>query len=64
LLPVKATFSAFTTTTKSPVSMCGVKVGLCLPRSTRAMSLASRPTGLFAASTMNQDRSISEGLAV
>src|SRR5262249_26042207 len=43
LLPVSRTFSAFTTTTKSPASMCGEKPGLCLPRSTSATRVASRP---------------------
>src|SRR3989442_4701427 len=47
-LPVKTTFSALTTTTKSPVSMCDVKVGLTLPRRTlrseeHTSELQSRP---------------------
>ena len=36
LLPDTAIFSALTMTTKSPVSMCGANVGLCLPRSSVA----------------------------
>src|SRR5439155_8670475 len=43
-LPVSRTFSAFTTTTKSPQSAWGVKVGLCLPRKTLAMVVATRPS--------------------
>src|SRR5437899_4561478 len=43
-LPVSRTFSAFTTTTKSPQSACGVKIGLCLPRRTLAMVVAARPS--------------------
>jgi hypothetical protein len=36
--------------TLSPMSMCGVKVGLCLPRRRMATSVASRPTTRFSAS--------------
>jgi hypothetical protein len=43
LLPVIATLSALMITTKSPVSMCGVNIGLCLPRSSTAAWVASRP---------------------
>ena len=46
LLPVTATFSALITTTKSPVSMCGVYSGLRLPRSTSAICVASAPERL------------------
>ncbi len=44
LSPDSATLSALTTMTKSPVSTCGAKVGLCLPRSRVATWLASRPS--------------------
>src|SRR6202008_3889418 len=39
-----------------------VYMGLCLPRSTRATSVATRPSTLPAASTTNQRRSISPAL--
>ena len=35
--PVNLTLEALTTTTKSPVSTCGVNVGLCFPRRTFAI---------------------------
>jgi hypothetical protein len=41
---------------KSPVSMCGVKIGLCLPRSRAAIWVASRPSPLSDASTTYQAR--------
>src|SRR4051812_33263415 len=56
LLPVSRTFSAFTTTTKSPVSAWGVKVGLCLPRSMLAICVAARPRTLSFTSTTTQFR--------
>src|SRR2546426_2274156 len=43
-LPVRRTFSAFTTTTKSPASRCGVKLGLFLPRRRSATCTARRPS--------------------
>src|SRR4051812_8693272 len=43
--------------TKSPVSTCGVKTGLSLPRRTIAMRLARRPSGLSDASTTHHFRS-------
>jgi len=43
-LAVSATLPAFTMTTKSPVSTCGAKVGLCLPRSSVAAWVAKRPS--------------------
>src|SRR5262245_27100670 len=38
------------TTTWSPQSTCGVKLGLCLPRRMLAMMVATRPTTRFSAS--------------
>jgi len=43
--------------TKSPVSTCGVNVGLCLPRSTFATSAANLPTVWPSASTTYHLRS-------
>src|SRR6267143_1974197 len=63
LLPVNCTFSALTTTTLSPQSMCGVKEGLCLPRSRVAMIAASRPSTKPSASITTHFLSISDGLA-
>src|ERR1700730_6246723 len=63
LLPVSCTFSALTTTTLSPQSMCGVKEGLCLPRSRLAMIAASRPSTRPSASITTHFLSISDGLA-
>src|SRR5512140_1692077 len=54
--PVKRTFSAFTTTTKSPVSIDGVYMGLCLPLRTDAMRVARRPTVFSFASTSHHFR--------
>jgi hypothetical protein len=51
LRPVSFTLAALTTTTKSPPSMCGVNVGLCLPLMSWATALASRPSGTPVAST-------------
>src|SRR6266571_4281157 len=59
LRPVSCTCSAFTTMTQSPPLMCGVKVGLCLPRSTWARRLARRPSGCPAASTTHHRCSMS-----
>src|SRR5436190_827868 len=51
-------------TTKSPVSTCGAKTGLCLPRSSRAAWLASRPSTTPSASITCQVRWTSPGLGV
>src|SRR5688572_3497965 len=45
--------------TWSPVSRWGAKVGLCLPRSRRATSVARRPSTMPSASTTCQARWIS-----
>src|SRR3984957_2270400 len=44
------------------MSVLGAKVGLCLPRSTEATSVASRPRTRPSASTMRQVRVMSAGL--
>src|ERR1700722_4113235 len=49
--------------TLSPQSTCGVKVGLCLPRSRIATIEASRPTTRPSASIMTHFLSTSAGLA-
>src|SRR6266849_4890005 len=54
--PVSRTLSAFTTTTKSPQSAWGVKMGLCLPRRTLAMVVAARPSTLSFRSKTTQLR--------
>src|SRR5918996_1154541 len=59
-----AKVSALTITTWSPVSRWGVKLGLCLPRSRRATSLASRPSTRPSASTTHQARWISEAFGL
>src|SRR5258705_7913760 len=59
LRPVRRTSFAFTTTTKSPPSTCGVKVGLCLPRRIVATCEAKRPSTLSRASATNQCRTTS-----
>src|SRR5918998_3376970 len=64
LSDVSTTLSALTTITWSPVSMCGANTGLCLPRSTRATSVASRPRTMPSASTTYQARWISEAFGV
>src|SRR4051794_37931140 len=51
-------------TTKSPVSMCGAKVGLCLPRRRMAAWEASRPSTTSVASITCQARVISPGLGL
>ena len=61
--PVTWISAAFTTTTKSPVSICGVYSGLRLPRSMSAIWVARRPSVLPRASTSTQSRWRSEGLA-
>jgi hypothetical protein len=64
LAPVRATFSALMMMTKSPVSTCGAKVGLCLPRSSTAVWLARRPSTTSVASMTSQARVTSPGLGV
>ena len=59
---VSTTLSAFTMITKSPVSRCGAKIGLCLPRSTRAISVHRRPSTRPSASMTYQSRWISLAL--
>src|SRR5829696_1405961 len=51
-------------TTKSPVSTCGAKVGLCLPRSRIAVWLASRPSTTSVASITCQCRVTSPGFGL
>ena len=56
--------SAFTTITWSPMSMWGVKVGLCLPRRTVATRVASRPRVSPWASITYQSRVMSLALGL
>src|SRR5207247_168582 len=49
--------------TPSPVSMCGVKIGLCLPRMIFATSDARRPSTMSSASTTYQRFVMSRGVA-
>jgi hypothetical protein len=63
LLPVTEIFSALTTTTKSPVSQCGVYSGFVFPRSASAICVARRPSVWPAASTTSQLRSRVAGVA-
>src|SRR3954454_7542629 len=49
-------------TTKSPTSTCGAYWGLCLPRSSCAVWLASRPSTTSVASMTCQARVMSPGL--
>src|SRR5687768_742762 len=51
------------TTTLSPMSTCGVNVGLCFPRRRIATSVASRPTTRFSASIRTHFFSTSAGFA-
>src|SRR4051794_31388073 len=51
-------------TTKSPTSTCGAYWGLCLPRSSCAVWLASRPSTTSVASMTCQARATSPGLGV
>jgi hypothetical protein len=64
LLPVIWILSAFTTITLSPISMCGVKDGLCLPRRRVAMKAASRPSTMPSASITSHFLSMSAGFAL
>ena len=52
--PVTLTLAALMTTTKSPVSTCGVYVGRCLPIRMVATRAARRPSTLSVASTTYQ----------
>jgi hypothetical protein len=61
LFPVSSILSALTTTTWSPVSMCGAYIGLCLPRRIVATSEASLPSTTPLASTTYQRRSMCSG---
>src|SRR5262245_15784826 len=61
--PVTFTFDALMTMTPSPVSMCGVKIGLCLPRMIFATSDAKRPSTWSSASTTYQRLVMSRGVA-
>jgi len=59
LFPVKITSFTFKIITWSPVSILGVNVGLCFPLNNLAASVATLPSGLFAASIMYHLLSIS-----
>src|SRR3954469_2681667 len=63
-LPVTRSFATLTTTTKSPVSTCGVYSGLCLPRRRIAIWVAILPRTLFWASTTTQPCWTSSAFAV
>ena len=56
-----ASFGALTTITWSPVSTCGAQIGLCLPRSSVATSVASRPRIAPSASITCHWRVMSDG---
>src|SRR5207253_7365944 len=56
MVPVSFRSQALITITKSPASLFGVKMGLCLPRRTLAISVAIRPSIFPCASTMYQRR--------
>src|SRR3954469_12650606 len=62
-LPVSRTFSALITTTKSPVSTCGVKIAFSLPRRRFAAFTATRPRTWFWASIIHHLRGTSLALA-
>src|SRR3954451_11031362 len=51
-------------TTKSPPSMCGAKVGLCLPRNRVAAVTARRPRTMSSASMTIQSRVRSPGFGL
>src|SRR5579884_1626005 len=63
-LPVTAILRALMTTTKSPQGICGVNVGLCLPRRICAISDARRPRTCPSASMMYHCGSRSAALAL
>ena len=48
-LPVNFILSILVTTTKSPLSICGLKVGLFLPLNTFEINAANLPTAAFSA---------------
>ena len=64
LSEVRTTFSALMMITWSPMSMCGAKVGLCLPRRMRAASVERRPSTRSSASITNHLRVISLALGL
>src|SRR4051794_26423999 len=57
-----SSFAALITTTWSPTSTFGAQIGLCLPRSSVATSVATRPSRLPSAPTTSHARSMSDGL--
>src|SRR4051812_11299528 len=59
-----SSFAALITTTWSPTSTFGAQIGLCLPRSSVATSVATRPSRWPSASTTSHARSMSDGLGV
>src|SRR5262245_7509872 len=59
-----SSLAALTTITWSPASTCGAHVGLCLPRSKVATSLATRPSTAPSASTTCHARAMSPGLGL
>src|SRR5947208_1523157 len=59
-----SSFAALTTITWSPTSTCGAQIGLCLPRSSLATSVARRPSTAPSASITCQARSMSLGLGL
>src|SRR5205823_7645229 len=61
--PVSRTFSALMTTTKSPVSTCGVKIVFSFPRNKLAAFTATWPSTWFLASITHHLREISLALA-
>ena len=63
-LGLEVTYTALITITKSPVSVCGVNVGLFFPRSTLATTAERRPRGTSVASTTYHLRSTWPGLAM
>src|SRR5919106_4522845 len=62
-LPVNRTFSALITTTKSPVSTCGVRIVFSLPRSKLAAFTATRPNTWSLASITHHLRGTSQAFA-
>src|SRR5205085_2483415 len=62
-LPVSRTLSASMTTTKSPVSTCGVKIAFSLPRKRFAAFTATRPRIWSLASMIHHLRGTSLALA-
>src|SRR3982074_1300876 len=59
-----SSFAALTTLTWSPASTCGAQIGLWLPRSSLATSVARRPSTAPSASITCQARSMSLGLGL